>query len=141
MAKFTVKTGAEFANRIYALGKDAKTAIEDALTGGAAVVKEEIDRGIQGLPEVTGITKRGLETGLGISPVGERNGVYDVKVGFKGYNERGVPNAMMARIMESGTSKTQKHPFVDPARRRAAKAAVAAMQEAFDREFEKIMKG
>lgn len=141
MAKFTVKTGAEFANKIYALGKDAKTAIESALTGGAAVVKEEIGRGIQGLPEVTGVTKRGLETGLGISPVGERDGVYDVKVGFEGYNERGVPNAMMARIMESGTSKTPKHPFVEPARRRSAKAAVAAMQEAFDRECEKIMKG
>ncbi len=141
MARFVIKTGAEFANRIYALGNESKRAIESALTGGAAIVKDEINRGIQGLPEVTGITKRGLEEGLGISPVGEREGVYDVKVGFEGYNDRGIPNAMMARIMESGTSKTPKHPFVGPAKRRSAKAAVDAMQDAFDRELEKIMKG
>lgn len=141
MAKFTVKTGTEFSSKIYALGKNAKTAIESSLKGGAAVMADEIRRGIGGLPSATGVTKKGLEEGLGISPVREDGGVYDVKVGFEGYNDRGVPNAMMARIMESGTSKTPKHPFVEPAKRRAKKAAIAAMQEAFDKECEKIMKG
>lgn len=142
MAKFTVKTGTDFSSKIYALGKNAKTAIESSLKGGAAVVADEVRRGIDSLPENTGITKRGLQEGLGFSPVREnKDGVYDIKVGFRDYNERGVANAEIARIMESGTSKTPKHPFVRPAANRAKKAAIAAMQEAFDEECEKIMKG
>ena len=142
MAKLSrIKTGQELSLKISALGNNARTVAESALKAGAAVVADEVRRGIGGVPIKTGVTKHGLEAGLGVSPIRDNNGVYDVKVGFEGYNERSMPNAMMARIVESGTSKTPKHPFVRPAIRRAKDQAVKAMEDAADKEIEKIMKG
>lgn len=68
MARFKViKTGAEFSEKIYALGENAKPVAESALKGGAAVVANEVRRGIAGLPANTGITRKGLEDSLGIA--------------------------------------------------------------------------
>ena len=69
------------------------------------------------------------------------NGFVNTRIGWDGYNERGVPNHLMANIMEVGTSKIQKkHPFVKPAVSRSKPQAEAKMAEVLDEEIEKIMK-
>lgn len=85
--------------------------------------------------------KRGLEEGFGISPVRFRDGYFDVKLGFDGYNDAGQPNALIARSVNSGTSFREKNPFVDRAVKESRKQAEAAMVKTADEEIEKIAKG
>lgn len=139
MAKFAAKAGEEWAAKLSALGEQSGEVAKKALYEGAAVMAEEIKNGIAGLPQKTGATKRGLEAGFGITKMRQDGGVYEVKLGFDGCNENGKPNQLMARIMESGTSKTQKHPFVRPAVNRSKKAVQQAMQDKIDEECRRIM--
>lgn len=130
---------------------------------GADIVADAIRAGIKSLPEVddyitgtsgargTGVTasqKQGLLDGFGISPMGNTDGSYNVKLGFDGYNDTktkaypaGQPNSMIARSVNSGTSFRKKIPFVDDAVRQSRKKAEAAMVETAGGEFEKIVKG
>lgn len=53
---------------------------------------------------------------FGIAPTKENGeGGADTKVGFHGYDSKGVANQLKARAMESGTSTLKKRPFVRPA--------------------------
>ena len=108
------------------------------LYSGAQVVADACRKRIEALPiqddenrrgsaehPLTGITKmqkKDLLKSFGIAPMQEKDGVYDVKAGFDGYGSRptekypkGVPNAMLARSIESGTSFRRKTPFIRPA--------------------------
>lgn len=139
MAKFAAKAGEEWAAKLSALGNQSEEVAKKALYEGAAVVADQIKSGINGLPQKTGATKRGLASGFGISRMRQEGGYYEVKLGFSGYNENGKPNQLMARIMESGTSRVQKHPFVRPAVSRSKNAAQQAMQQKIDEECRRIM--
>ena len=83
-----------------------------------------------------------LEASLGITPIqSDKDGFINAKVGFDGYDGKGVPNQLKARVMESGSSAVRKRPFVRPAVNATKKAAVEAMQQVIDEETKKIMKG
>lgn len=121
--------------------KGAPQIIEKAVQAGTGVVLDEIQKGINTLPQKTGITVRGLSKGLGKASILNENGFVNTRIGWDGYNERGVSNHLMATIMEMGTSKVQeKHPFIKPAVSRAKPQAEARMAEVLDEEIKKIMK-
>lgn len=125
---------------------------------GARVVADACKESIRSLPvqdgeyqgssekPLIGITKtqkEDLEESFGITPMQVDNGVYHVKVGFDGYGSRptkkyprGVPNAMLARSIESGTTFRRKIPFIRPALIRSKEAAIQAMQKALDRKIQ-----
>ena len=110
-----------------------------AIYAGSEIIADAIKQSIQGLPSRTGATKQGLLDGFGIAPLQNDSGYLNVKTGFDGYNAKGVPNALMARVYESGTSKVPKHPFVRPAINASRKRAEAKMAEVLDEEIKKIM--
>ena len=67
------------------------------------------------------------------------NGYINVKLGFDGYNSvktkkypKGQPNALIARVTESGSSYRTKTPFIRPAVRATKKAAEQAGQAKID---------
>ena len=147
---------------ISRLSKGADDVAGKAIYAGAAIVADEIRKEIQGLPIVSGYgteskplpggvtkcQKQGLLDGLGISPMQDKNGYFNVKIGFDGYNStrtddypNGQPNQLVARGVASGTSWKQKRPFVRLATRRAKKPAEAKMAEVLDEEITKIMDG
>ena len=78
-----------------------------------------------------------LYKGLGVTPVGrDKNGFVNCKVGFDGYGRfptksypKGVPNALIARAVESGSSVRQKSPFVRPSVNATRKEAVGEMDK------------
>lgn len=140
MARITFKGMEEYEKKLSLLAKDAEQICGAAIYEGASIMADEIKAGIRSLPRKTGVTQEGLEKGFGISKLREDNGFYNVKLGFEGYNANGEPNVMMARIMESGTSKVPKHPFVRPAVNRAKAAAQDKMAAVLDEEIEKRMK-
>ena len=67
------------------------------------------------------------------------SGYRHVKIGFDGYNDvktrkypKGQPNAMIARVTESGSSYREKTPFIRTAVQSSEKAAVEAAKEKID---------
>lgn len=131
----------KYKRQLAQIDKGTPQIVEKAVLAGAGVVLDEIQKGIDTLPQKTGITVRGLSKGLGKAPILNENGFVNTRIGWDGYNERGVPNHLMANIMEVGTSKIQeKHPFVKPAVSRSKPQAEAKMAEVLDEEIEKIMK-
>lgn len=149
MAKITFPGLIDYEIQLSRLSSGVRDIAGKAIYAGADIVADEIRKGIDTLPEVTGVTKKGLEDSLGISTMRDDNGYLNVRIGFDGYNRDDTPNLMMARIMEngakiareieSGTSKTKKHPFVRPAVNRAKKAAEQKMAEVLNEEIEKTM--
>ena len=139
MAKIQFKGLAEYELQLSRLGRDTERIAGAAIYAGAEIVADAIKQNIQGLPSKTGTTRQGLLEGFGIAPLQDDSGYLNVKIGFDGYNAKGVPNALMARVFESGTSKVPKHPFVRPAINASRKQAEAKMAAVLDEEIKKIM--
>lgn len=142
MARMTFKAGEEYALKLSALASGSEQAAKKAVYQAAGIVADKIranlEANLAGSDQSTGA----LADSLGITPVTmDRDGVWNAKIGFDGYDAKGVPNQLKARVMESGTSKIRKRPFVRPAVNATKKAAVEAMQRVIDEETEKIMKG
>lgn len=140
MAKWTMNGLDDYAAYLQKIGKNTHEIISAGVYEMAKVVADEIRGGIESLPEKTGTTKRGLEEGFGISPMEYYNGYLNVKLGFDGYNRNGVPNVLMARIFESGTSTMPKHPFVRNAVNRSQKEAIKKGQLAMEAKIYAIEK-
>ena len=162
MAKITFKGQDEFYIKLQKLEQvfEKPATIERAVAAGAAPVADAIRNSLEALPEeefrylrpgetFSGIPreqKEDLEKSFGLSPIRrDKNGFVNTKAGFDGYGSHptkayphGVPNALIARSVESGSSVRRKHPFVDPAVKATKDKAVAAMGRVIDEETEKI---
>ena len=95
----------------------------------------------------TRTAKQGLLDGLGIAPLSDDKGYLNVKIGFDGYNKlkterfpKGQPNVLIARALESGSSVTEKRPFVRPAIQSKREEAERKMAQVVDEEIDKRMK-
>ncbi len=157
MATFRVNDGIDnFANKLEKLA--GRTDLYGTiLYEGAKVLADACKESIRALPvqeknesgmKRTGITqvqKNDLEESFGIAPMQEKDGVYDIKAGFDGYGSqptkkypKGLPNAMLARSVESGTSFRQKYPFIRPAVKAAKQPVMDAMQKELDEQIQKL---
>lgn len=154
-------------DEIFNVLREVETCIDDiskmALYDGAKVLADEIKINLKALPtddpdrklrdgsQYTSLTtheKEHLLKGFGISKI-QGNSVegHDVAVGFGGYGDfktkkypKGVPNQLIARSVESGSSVRQKHPFVRPAINKVKKEVVEKMGETIELEIKKITK-
>ena len=77
--------------------------------------------------------------GMGIAKMMNKDGTYDIKIGFDGYDDevtekypKGHPISMIARAVESGTSFMEKTPFIRPAYNKAHAQAEQAMKSALE---------
>jgi hypothetical protein len=161
MAVMRFKGMEEYVLKLSKLAARTEEVAGKAIYAGAAIVADAIKSNIETLPVNNKINsstptpfdgllskqKDGLIESFGISPLGDKDGVYNVKLGFDGYNAiktkkypKGQPNQLIARAVESGSSVRVKHPFVDPAVKSAKAACVKKMQEVIDTETEKTMK-
>ena len=136
---------------------------KDVVMAGAQPVADEIRKSIEALPEdkfrylnkgevFTGVPKQqkqDLLDSLGITPPDiDFNGNTNTKIGFDGYGKlptkkypKGVPNQLLARAIESGSSVRKKTPFIRKAVNKSKKLAEAEMQKKLDEHIEIIMKG
>lgn len=146
----------ELADKLMLLGEHGTSIAKAALYDGAAVVADAIHSAVGSLPSVTtrpfdGVSdsdREDLAAGIGIAKFAESADSVDTAISFNGYARRtearypnGVPLAMIARSLESGSSLRQKHPFVRPAAQGAKAAALAAMAKKAEEEVNKIMEG
>jgi len=135
---------------------------KEIVMAGAQPVADETRKSLEALPEdkfrrlrneevfvgVPKQQKQDLLDSLGIAPPDiDRNGNTNTKVGFDGYGSfptkkypKGVPNPLLARAIESGSSVRKKTPFMRKAANRAKKTARTEMQKKLDEIVENIVK-
>ena len=146
----------EYIDKLEKLSHNGATG--KAIYQGAKIVADECRKNINALPvqktakhneyKVRGVTasqKKGLQEGFGISKVQFEGGFKHVKLGFDGYNDtitptytNGQPNAMIARIVESGNSYHVKTPFIAPAVNATKAKAEKTMALVIDKEISAI---
>lgn len=136
---------------------------KDVVMAGAQPVADEIRKSLEALPEdkfrrlkkgevfigVPRQQKQDLLDSLGIAPPDvDYDGNTNTKIGFDGYGKiptkkypKGVPNQLLARAVESGSSVRKKTPFIRKAVNKAKKLAEAEMQKKLDEKIKIIMKG
>lgn len=141
MAKADVKLPEEFLQRLSRLGDKTDEICGKVLEAGAEVVEAKVRSNLQA---VIGSGTKGpsrstgeLLSSLGISrPLQDRDGNFNVKIGFSEPRSDGGSNAKIANIIEYGKSGQPAKPFLKPARTSTRKACVSAMQERFEREVD-----
>lgn len=142
---------AQMSRKILDFGEKTDAIAAEIVYAGAGVLADEVRRNLQNLPEenfrylqngevfdgVPKTQKQDLLDSLGITPVEQdKQQNYNAKVGFDGYGTistkkypKGLPNNMVARSIESGSSVRKKHPFIRPAIRSSKAKVIAAMQK------------
>lgn len=141
MAKMAVKGTEELALKYSRLGQNSVEICKKAVMAGAGVVCDEVRNNLRKTLRGSEYSTGDLEKSLGITPPDvDRKGNINAKIGVEGYDSKGVPNALKARALESGTSKQKKKPFVRPAVRATKDKAQKEMEKVFDEEVEKTMK-
>ena len=163
MARMTFKLGDEYGDKLLRLMNRSEETAKKAIYAGAAVMVDAVRANLRALPETSFRYLRGadifdavprrqkeaLDKSLGITPITQdRMGWWNAKVGFDGYGPypskdypKGLPNQLVARSIESGSSFRQKIPFVAPAVRAKKKEVIAAMEKAVEDEIKKTMEG
>lgn len=152
LPKMDIKAGDDLIKQLSKLNSNTNKIAKEMVRAGANPVADQIRKNLEAnikdpayagkgnsespVKKNYGKSSGDLIDALGISPASiDRKGVINAKVGFKGYDSKGVPNALKARAMESGTSKLRKRPFVRPAVNKTKGKCLEEMQKAFDTEI------
>ena len=165
MANNDLKGIDEYSKHLENLFKDTEKVVREAVREGAAVVADEIKAGLKEIPieegenglppvgtsehKISGVSRKqkgDLIDSFGLAPIENDGGYVHTKAGVDGYGSiptakypNGVPNAMLMRSIESGTSFRNKHPVFRPTVNRSRKRCEQKMAETIDKEIEKIM--
>ncbi len=81
----------------------------------------------------------GLRDSMILTPYVNEDGYIFTEVEFVGYDDRGHPNPVKARALESGTSKQKKRPFIRPAVNRVKGAVETEIEKNFNEICEEYM--
>ncbi len=162
MGNISVSGIDDLMDRLSSLGDNAEKAARHIVYEGAKVVADGISKAIQDLPEdkmrylqngdkfdvLTKENKEDLQKGLGVSKIETEGGETHAYIGFAGYGSvsskkypKGLPNAMIAQAIESGSSVRAKHPFVRPTVNKLKGEAQSRMQQALDEYIKNTQKG
>lgn len=143
MAKVIMLMPEDFLRRLSALGEKSDEITGKVLQAGGAAVLAKVKNNMTAV--VGRDTKmRSRSTGelagaLGLSaPRLDRDGNFNIKVGFAEPRAGGASNAMLANILEYGKHGQPAKPFLKLAVRAAKSAAQAAMKEAFEEEVNRL---
>lgn len=137
MAKVQVKMPEEFLLRLSRLGDKTDEIIPKVLEAGGEVVEQKVRANLSAVigrdtKEESRSTGE-LLSALGVTPAKiDRDGNYNVKVGFSEPRPDGRSNAMIANVLEYGKSGQPAKPFMKPARSAARAPCIEAMDSMTD---------
>ena len=118
-------------------GKNARSVLKYAVYPGAKVVADAVRSATEQHKDTGDLAKS-----LTLASMIDDNGYINTKLMFAGYDRKGVPNAIKAAALESGTSRGQKGThFISHAVKAVESKAVEAMSKALDEKIGKIMEG
>lgn len=153
-------TGAEaLANELQKLGENTSGVAKKCAYDGARAVTDAVAAAVKSLPLdengfkpgtdplriITMQDRRDLEKCLGISRIENDGFSTTVSVSFDGYLSRkednfpkGVPAAMVARSIESGSSVRAKKPFMRVTLRKVTDTVLDVMKQTFDESVDQL---
>ena len=143
MAKATWKMPEDFLMKVSRLADKTDEIIPKVLEAGAEVVEDKVRSNLQSVIG-SGTKYDSRSTGellrsLGTSPaLQDRNGDFDIKVGFSEPRSDGDSNAKIATILEYGKSGQPAKPFLKPALSASKNACISAMKAKLGEEVENI---
>lgn len=143
MAKLKINMPDEFISKISELGKRTDEVFEDALESAADIVyrrmKSNLDSVI-GSGVIYDSRRTGeLQRSLGVTSVKlDKNGNYNIKIGFAEPRKNGESNAKIASIIEYGKHGQPAKPFLKPTKSSTKAAAETAMKNKLEEEFKKL---
>ena len=133
LAKIEMQGLDEYMKKLSDLGASVEGSIKRAVYPAAGMVIEAIKAN-------TPLDTGGLRDSAALRTFKNDNGYVYTQVTFDGYDERGHPNPVKARVIESGSSTRQKHPFIRPAVNRVKAQAEAMIAAEFEKICEEKMK-
>ena len=143
MAKVDMKMPEEFLLKLSRLGEKTDEIIPKVLEAGGEVVEAKVKSNLQAVIG-SGTKEESRSTGELVSSLGvssarqDKDGNFNVKVGFSEPRTDGKSNAMIAGVLEYGKSGQSPKPFLKPAKSASKSACVDAMIAAFEKEVENI---
>ena len=143
MAKAAFKMPEDFLLKLSRLGEKTDEIIPKVLEAGGDVVEAKVKSNLQAVIG-SGTKEESRSTGelflaLGVSSARQdKDGNFNVKVGFSEPRSDGKSNAMIAGVLEYGKSGQSPKPFLKPAKSASKSACVDAMIAAFEKEVENI---
>ena len=143
MAKVDMKMPEEFLTKLSKLGSNTDAIAERVLEAGGEVVLKKVRSNLAGVVgKNTKIESRStgeLERSLGLTPVKpDKNGNYDIKVGFAEPRSDGGSNAKIANILEYGKHGMPPKPFLKPAKSATKDECLRVMAQTFEEEVAKL---
>jgi HK97 gp10 family phage protein len=143
MARSSFKMPEDFLLKVSTLAEKTDEIIPKVLEAGGEVVKAKVKANLQAtIGSDTRLPSRStgeLIDALGVTPAGvDRDGNYNVKVGFDEPRKDGESNAKIANILEYGKSGQPAKPFLKSAKTASRNACIEAMKRKLDEEISKI---
>lgn len=143
MAKCAVQMPEDFLLKVSKMAERTDEILPKVLDAGAEIVEKSVRKNLQSVIG-KGNKKRDRSTGqllaaLGTSkPMQDRDGNFNVKVGFAESRSDGENNAKLASILEYGKHGQSPRPFLKPAKSQSKSACMQAMIDKLDAEVGKI---
>ena len=143
MAKVQAKLPEEFLQKLSRLGDRTDEISGRVLEAGGEVVLSKVKSNLSSVvgqgttyePRSTGE----LERSIGLSPVKlDRNGNYNIKIGFSEPRSNGGSNAKLANIIEYGKHGQPAKPFLKPAKSATKSACIEKMKQKFQEEVDNV---
>ena len=143
MAKVDFKMPEEFLLKVSRLAEKTDEIIPKVLEAGAEVVYDKVKSNLSSVvgknTKVESRSTGELESALGVSPAKQdRDGNFNVKIGFAEPRSDGGSNAKLANILEYGKHGQPPKPFLKPAKNRSKGACIEAMTNKLESEIEKL---
>ena len=141
MAKASFKMPEDFLLKISKLGDKTDEILPKVLQAGAEVVEKKVRSNLQAsIGKGSSSRSTGqLLSALGTSPPRQdKDGNFDVKIGFSEPRNDGSSNAMVASVLEYGKSGQPPRPFLKPAKSAAKNECIEAMKAKLESEVENI---
>ena len=143
MAKADFKMPEDFLLKLSRLGERTDEIVTKVLESGGEVVASKVRSNLSAVIG-QGTKKKDRSTGellrsLGVSPAKQdKDGNFNVKVGFSEPRLDGGSNAKIANILEYGKSGQPPKPFLKPAKSASKNECIDAMKKRFEEEVESI---
>lgn len=143
MAKAYVKLPDEFLEKLSRLGNKTDDICGKMLKAGGEVVLAKAKSNLSSIvgngTKYKSRSTGELESALGLSDVKlDRNGNYNIKIGFAESRKDGGSNAKLANIIEYGKSGQVAKPFLKPAKSSSKSKCLEVMKSTFDKEVNNI---
>lgn len=137
MARMTFMAGDDYALKLSQLATGSDKIAKKAIFEGSDIIADKIKSNLEGV--LSGEGTGDLLASFGITSIEKnKNGDWNAKIGFDGYDRKGVANQLKARVLESGCSGQTKRPFVRPAVNATKKQVVEKMNQAIEEEINKL---